>query len=542
MIPRYDGLVPAIRGPASSAAHVGSTSNTVATTVKRYVICPTPTLTFATVSANNSKEAGGEHERRLYVFSPSADVSAPPRELRVASYFFGDTDPQPSAGASLLAAEEESSGDSAGDADEADDAEGRDPLGHIASLNSSRSAVNAGAPSGKARRRRRRGREPMRLEYEGIMDAKATAALSDRVVRVASTPASAYSHLTCVLVDLPSSWQDVHDEGAESSTKERAPPRASTYSRLVRPTALIRPILQMWGERKEASAAVDSVGGGTHAAIGISNSWYSEQSTRINNKDWKTMDAMDAEAHKPTNWSDDDGGADDGGDGSAERALAARDRKRAKAEATSQAVRSFLAGTKDALRQQAGVEDAEALRLTGNETKPPTLSPAATAANAASHATEKESERDERINGPFSTDKSHTRGGMTTLDAAAPRSMPTTAQSAPAPHAAAPTVSSTTTNCVHDASDASMTLPALAAAVLQEMRQADARTTAPFTELQRRILKRLPDFSVVNQKVKSPETKKEAVEWFQTRQRELRVWLQGQGHMISSDGTVTFVG
>ncbi|KPA84828.1 hypothetical protein ABB37_01302 [Leptomonas pyrrhocoris] len=555
MIPRYDGLVPAIRGPASSSTPTTNTKNTIPTTVARYVMHPASTSTAAAPGNTGRENTSGEHERRLYTFLPSADVSAPPRQLRVASYFFGDTDPSSSAAASGLAAEEESSSSSDEDGDDdGADAEGEQQRQQVRSAppNASAPASNTHASHGKERRRRRRGREPMRLEYQGIMDVKPVTATSDRVVKMASTPSAVYRHLTCVLMEMPTAWRDTRSDGADGAENGDEAPRATTSSRLVLSTVLARPILQLWGERKEASAAADGMRDGTGAATGISKSWYSEQSTRISKKDWKTMDAAEAEAHKPTNWSDDDGGAEEDGSGSggAETALAARDRKRAKAEATGRAVRDFLAGTKEALRQQSGVGDTDLLRpMATTAMPPPASSPAVAAASGASIITAKEWAKDENTNQSVGTVRRIVKAAATPSDASAPLTATTAVNpKTPAPVATVSipssniTDSNTATSNELESSDASLALPVLAAAVLREVRLTEARETAPLMELQKRILKQLPDFTVMSQKIKAPETKQEAVEWFQTCRQELRVWLQGQGHVIASDGTVTFGG
>ena len=533
MIPRYDGLVPAIRGPASSAtAAAASTSSKTSTTVERYVIRPT-CITEASFPATKDRVAAevanfGEPECRLYAFTPSVDAAVPPRELRVASRFFAKAVASPQSAADE---DNDATDEDVGDGDSEVSSEGvpeqqqqqqeqqqRAGASNFPSHTSTTASRNR--TRSRRRRRRRRGLEPMRLEYQGTMDTQGANAAGGQVIQMASTPAAGYKHLTCVLIELPTTWRESQSDDASSAS-------SPSVSNVVPATALVRPVLQLWGERGRASDA---------EAEGISSSWSSGLSTRISAKDWKTMDAADAEMHKPTNWSDDDGGG--GGDGGEETTRNARDRKRAKAEATSQSVRTFLAGTKAALHQQ-------------NSTTEDVTAPLhSTAAQVAA----KERRSDLTNNAPLKTEAGTTTpvamqpplptaaGGAAKKDHETPVTVALPSpRSPPARVNNAATVRSNTA-AVAVASTASLTLPELAATVLREIQQTEARATAPLMELQKRIFKQLPDFSVMNQKIKSPDTKKEAVGWFQTCQRELRVWLQGHGHMIASDNIVTFGG
>jgi hypothetical protein len=554
MIPRYDGLVPAIRGPASTttAAAAASAARKAPAVVRHYVIQPSTTTTITTTAKSPVQQGGttgvtsGEREYRLYTFLPSSDVAAPPKELRVASHFFGDTEAASAAGVAVAEADEDSdSGSSSNSDDEKDDNDfrfkGQRQQGRDASSAASNSVT---ALSGRARRRRRRGREPMRLEYQGIMDTNRANPYADRVVKMASTPAAAYRHLSCVLLKLPASWRDPQSlDSGEGSKGDGSSPPSGLNSSLISCSLLAQPVLQLWGERKEANA----VGHSSSTGSGISSSWYSEQSTKISKKDWKTMDAVDAEMHRPTNWSDGDGG-DDEEDGhksnTAETAMTARERKRAKAEATGQAVRAFLAGTKEALRRQNSMKEVEE---GSTRTTQPSPSPAALA--AAMKTVPKPAEMaNSGVKGHDAPSPSPRRLTVVVPTAlrtsSPPPSVALSVQNTPMADPPAPiNANKLTSNMqgVEETADAA-TLPTLASAVLKEVQEAEGRATASLMELQKRILKQLPDFATMNQKIKSPETKKEAVEWFQMCQRDLRVWLQGHGHMIGSDNTVTFGG
>ncbi|TPP43762.1 hypothetical protein CGC21_20805 [Leishmania donovani] len=470
MIPRYDGLVPAIRGPASvcavASANATPSSTTMrtaaATAVTRYVICPVETVGRENAHLN----AAAEHERRLFAFLPSVDCATPPRELRVSSHYFED------------------------------------------SLDAS----------------------PMRLEYDGFLTPSATEAT--KCVRLVSTPASEYSHLTCVLLQLPTTWREQDIDEGEGHGRT-ACLSSSTSKPLITSIPLRRPILQLWGERNTAAAGPNdgSLFSGSSAAS-ISAAWGSDTPLRISTKDWKTMDAAEADLHKPTNWSDDDGGdvSDEGRGKSSKGAddtISARARKREREEATNVAVRSFLAGAKEALRQQGAVGTADGFAQPQPAVRRDNAAPVS--ARVETSAPVKAAAKRAAVTVPLSSDSSGSRVRPSVATPAVPPTRVLTTNSAgplPSSGAAPP--------------DDSASLDSLACTVVAGMQSTEARRMATLMELQKRILKQLPEFAAMSQKIKSTATKQEAVAWFQTSQQALRVWLVEHGHTINSDGTVTF--
>lgn len=75
--------------------------------------------------------------------------------------------------------------------------------------------------------------------------------------------------------------------------------------------------------------------------------------------------------------------------------------------------------------------------------------------------------------------------------------------------------------------------------VLDALRS-EGRTSAAFKELERLILKKLPDYAAVSLKARDAATKQEAAQWFRTRQQELKEWLQSKHFTISPEGMVSF--
>ncbi|CBZ29634.1 conserved hypothetical protein [Leishmania mexicana MHOM/GT/2001/U1103] len=520
MIPRYDGLVPAIRGPAPACA-VASANATpssttkrtaVATTVTRYAICPVDKASTENAHVN----AAAERERRLFAFLPSVDCTTPPCELRVSSHYFED-----SLDASVVGS----------DADSGEDLDENEESHTTARRANAREDDAHGSNSGSRKRRRARRREPMRLEYDGLLTPSARGAT--KCVRLVSTPASEYSHLTCVLLQLPMTWrkQDI-DEG-EGHGRTVYSSSSSTSKPLITSTPLRRPILQLWGERNTAAAGPSDgpLFSGSSAAS-ISAAWGSDTPLRISKKDWKTMDVAEADLHKPTNWSDDDGGdVSDEGRGKSSRGaddtISARARKREREEATNIAVRSFLAGTKEALRQQGAARASDGFAQPQPTVRSDNAAPVG--ARVETSAPVKAAAKRAAATVPLSSDSS---GSLVQSSVATPAVPPTQAL---ATNSAAPRPSSAAAP-----PDGSASLDSLACTVVTGMQSSEARTTATLMELQRRILKQLPEFAAMSQKMKSSATKQEAVAWFQTSQQALRAWLVEHGHAINSDGTVTF--
>ncbi|KAK7198141.1 hypothetical protein NESM_000770600 [Novymonas esmeraldas] len=520
MIPRHGGLVPAIRGPTTPGTGTGAPATRPAaapTTVTRYVVCPAP------LPSSESAHVGeaAPPERRLFVFAPSADCPAAPRELRVASHFFDDDATRPPYGSD------------GSDGDEGSD----DDAGEGGSATAARGGPGAdtahgGGRGGTNRRRRRaRRREPMRLEYDARLDTAAEPVAGP--VHLASTPLSEYSHLTCVLLPLPVSWrgqqppQQATSAGEATVEEERgtvaaAPPLSPSPWPRVTPIPLRRPMLQLWGTRSTPSAGLNGVGHPAGDGASISAAWGSGASTRLSKKDWKTMDAAEADLHRPTRWSDDDDG-DGGGEEKPPRGtddpVAARERKRAKAEATSGAVRAFLVGAKEALRQQ-GVASAEG--ADGAPPPPPTPPPPPPP---------------EKARAATPSPAAPQRAAMVLQLGAAGAAVTPRA----APVAATVTLARQSAAAAAEPAGASSTsLDSLASAVVAEMQSSEARASAALMELQKRILKRLPEYATMSLKMKSPASKPEAVSWFQTAQHALRGWMVEHGHTIASDGTVTF--
>ncbi|CAC9526233.1 conserved hypothetical protein [Leishmania infantum JPCM5] len=520
MIPRYDGLVPAIRGPASvcavASANATPSSTTMrtaaATAVTRYVICPVETVGRENAHLN----AAAEHERRLFAFLPSVDCATPPRELRVSSHYFED---------SLDASVAGSDAESGEDLDE-------DEESHTTARRGNPREDSAhGSNSGSRKRRRARRREPMRLEYDGFLTLSATEAT--KCVRLVSTPASEYSHLTCVLLQLPTTWREQDIDEGEGHGRTACLSSSSTSKPLITSIPLRRPILQLWGERNTAAAGPNdgSLFSGSSAAS-ISAAWGSDTPLRISTKDWKTMDAAEADLHKPTNWSDDDGGdvSDEGRGKSSKGAddtISARARKREREEATNVAVRSFLAGAKEALRQQGAVGTADGFAQPQPAVRRDNAAPVS--ARVETSAPVKAAAKRAAVTVPLSSDSSGSRVRPSVATPAVPPARVLTTNSAgplPSSGAAPP--------------DGSASLDSLACTVVAGMQSTEARRMATLMELQKRILKQLPEFAAMSQKIKSTATKQEAVAWFQTSQQALRVWLVEHGHTINSDGTVTF--
>ncbi|GET91582.1 hypothetical protein, conserved [Leishmania tarentolae] len=524
MIPRYDGLVPAIRGPAPACAAASadetqsSTKRTVATTrVTRYTICPVDTVDTERAHVNAAQ--GGE--RRLFAFLPSVDCVTPPRELRVASQYFED---------SMFASIAGSDADSGEDLDDNEESDTTTKHGNA------REDGTHGVNSGNRKRRRARRREPMRLEYDGILTASSKEATKS--ARLVSTPASEYSHLSCVLLQLPTSWRqhDIEEDKGHGETACLSP--LSTSKPLITSTPLRRPILQLWGERNTAAAGSnDGSPFPGNNATSISAAWGSDTPLRISKKDWKTMDAAEADLHKPTNWSDDDGGdVSDEGRGKSSKGAddtnSARARKREKEVATSVAVRSFLAGTREALRQQGSVGAANGLaplqQVVGSDNVARVSAPVDTPAPV------KTTEERAAVTMQLSPDSSGSK--VRPSVAAAAMSIPTVLPtSALVTNSAASLPSSAGAPL-----DGSTSLDSLACSIVSKMQSSEARTTATLMELQKRILKQLPEFAAMSQKMKSPATKQDAIAWFQTSQQALRAWLVEHGHTINSDGVVTF--
>ncbi|CAG9580374.1 conserved hypothetical protein [Leishmania major strain Friedlin] len=520
MIPRYDGLVPAIRGPASACAvaSVNATPSSTtkrtaaATTVARYVICPVET----TGTENAHVNATAERERRLFAFLPSVDCAAPPRELRVSSHYFEDA---------LVASVASSDAESGEDLDE-----GEESHTSTARRGNTREDGAHGSNSGSRKRRRARRREPMRLEYDGFL---APATEATKRVRLVSTPASEYSHLTCVLLQLPTAWREQDMDEGEGHGRTACVSSSSTSKPLITSMPLRRPILQLWGERNTAAAGPNdgSLCTGSSAAS-ISAAWGSDTRLQISKKDWKTMDAAEEDLHKPTNWSDDDGGdASDEGRGKsasgADDAISARARKREREEATSIAVRSFLAGTKEALRQQGAVGAADGFAQPQPAVRSDNAAPVS--ARVETSAPVKAAAKRATVTVPLSSGSSGSRVRSSVATPAVPPTHALTTNSAaplPSSGVAPP--------------DGSASLDSLACTVVTGMLSSEARRAATLMELQKRILKQLPEFATMSQKMKSTATKQEAVAWFQTSQQALRAWLVEHGHTIDSDGTVTF--
>ncbi|KAG5470644.1 hypothetical protein LSCM1_01890 [Leishmania martiniquensis] len=516
MIPRYDGLVPTIRRPASASAVTSTQAkpSAVSSSVTRYVIRP---LTTASAEEEHAS-ATAERERRLFVFLPSVDCATPPCELRVSPHYFEDSVDAPVAGSDL------DSGDDLGEDDES----------HTASTHDS--ARQDGAQGSNRKRRRARRREPMRLEYGGFP--RRSAAESASSVRLVSTPASEYSHLTCVLLQLPTPWRQQNGDVGEGHDRTACSPLSPTSTPLITCTPLRRPILQLWGERSSASAGPK--GGPSFSgssATGISAAWGSDTPLRIRKKDWKTMDAAEADLHRPRNWSGDDGDVSDESNGkpsrSADEAISARTRKREKDEATHTAVRAFLAGAKEALRHRGTVSTAGEL----SQQQAAVISNDTTSARACGAA-------------PIPAEAAPKRGSVTLqLSTGSPRSMAQASAGTPAVRASpvylppacdADAIAAVPSGAA--SADGPASLDSLACTVVTGIRTVESRTVATLMELQKRILKQLPEFAAMSQKMKSAATRHEAVAWFQTSQQALRAWLEERGHAIHSDGTVTFGG
>ncbi|AIO01138.1 hypothetical protein LPMP_322520 [Leishmania panamensis] len=526
MIPRYDGLVPAIRESAPSRSAVASASATrsatmqrtvEATTVTRYVICPVASLS----TENAHADATAERERRLFAFLPSVDCATPPYELHVSPHYFEDSMDAPVAGSDIGSGE---------DLDE-------DEESHTAATRDKTREDGAhGSSSGNRKRRRVLRREPMRLEYNSLLSPSTKEAA--KPVRLVSTPASEYSHLSCVLLQLPTLWLQQDVNGGEGHGRTACSPSSSTSKSFITPTPLRRPILQLWGERTMAPAGPSNgpLFSGNSAAS-ISAAWGSDTSLRISTKDWKTMDAAEADLHKPTNWSDDDGGyvSNEGGGKSsrgADDSLSARARRQEKEEVTSTAIRAFLLGTKEALRQQGATGAADAFAqphpaVHGDDTLP-------ASARVVDPAPTKTAPKQAAVTLQLS---SNSAGSVMQSSVAAP-AVPTPAVR-PTPAPAVDSAASLPSSTAVAVSDCAL-LDSLACTVVTGMQSSEARTMTTLMELQKRILRQLPEFAAMSQKMKSVATKQEAVTWFQTWQQTLRVWLVEHGHAINSDGTVTF--
>ncbi|KAG5495552.1 hypothetical protein GH5_03215 [Leishmania sp. Ghana 2012 LV757] len=515
MIPRYDGLVPVIRRPASSftTALAHANPSAPASSVTRYVIS-----SFSTASAETAHtNATAERERRLFIFLPSVDCATPPCELQVSPHYFEDSVDAPEADSDLDSGE-----------DLAEDEESQTA--------STRGSARQGGAHGSIRKRRRaRRREPMRLEYGGFYRPSAEEAAKS--VRLVSTPASKYSHLACVLLQLPTSWREQDGDEGVGHARTACSPSSPSSKSVITCTPLRRPILQLWGER--SSARVDPKEGHLFSggnAAGISAAWGSDTPLRIRKKDWKTMDAVEADLHRPTKWSgDDDGDVSDESRGKpltgADQTVSARARRREKEEGTHTSVRAFLVGAKEALRQQGAVNTAGEF----SEQQPAVLSGDAPPVLA-------------QVEAPAPVEVAPKRASVTlqlysgasgsvvqsSVAAAAAYASPVH----PPPASGTDAVASLPPTAV--SADESTSLDSLACAVVAGMQRSEARTTATLMELQKRILKQLPEFAAMSEKMRSAATKQEAITWFQTSQRALRAWLVERGHLIHSDGTVTF--
>ncbi|KAG5496300.1 hypothetical protein JKF63_02601 [Porcisia hertigi] len=526
MIPRHDGLVPLIREPGSSCAVASanatpsaSTKRTAAAaTVTKYIIRP-----LATASADDAHaSAATKGERRLFTFLPSVDCTTPPYKLHVSSRYFEDSMDDP------LAVSDDDSGE-----DMLGEEESRTTNKH----GNTRENGATGSNGGSRKRRRARRREPLRLEYDGFLSP--LTAESAKSARLVSTPAAEYSHLACVLLELPASWRQKENDESERSGTAVCSLSSSAPQPLITATPLQRPILQLWGERNTVAAGFKDGGLLGSSASNISAAWGSDVPLRISKKDWKTMDAVEADLHRPTNWSDDDGGdvSDEGRGGRSVKGagdlLSARTRRQAKEEVTSTTVRAFLVGAKEALRQHSA-------NRTADDSAQPQLA----------SGSDKVLPLGGRVVDPAPLTASPRRVALTLQlpsdSSGASVPPPVVAPAVPTSRAHFDTGAMTNTvSPLLSAAPAapakdSVSLDSLAVTVVTEMQSSESRTMAPLMELQKRILKQLPEFAAMNQKMKSNATKQEAITWFQTSQKALRMWLVEHGHTINSDGTVTF--
>ncbi|CCW67714.1 unnamed protein product [Phytomonas sp. Hart1] len=397
-------------------------------------------------------------------------------------------------------------------------------------------------------------REPTRCVYSATYSDSNTSTTrefssSAATLQLSSVPLSEYEKHTCVLLQ-PLTWP-LTAPAARDLVDDLPPVGASGAQPALTALVLEGPLMELRGDRMETTAAHGE------DAQGISPAWLSSSSTRVNKREWKSMDAMDKEEARSSGsrWQTEEATDND------------RDRIEAEKRHLKKVRTEALQGWSAKAAQEAGDSLEDRWSLFNRHRDPygsSFVAPPKVPQQVLSHEGDNDQismptpkqppasirfihrtrslEGSPQGEGEKRTTRTITVPTSSTVPIAGTQPKSNGSSASSIPTAAQLRLTLKTGSNGHDHGGELAELGEQARQVVIQLLCTEGRTVVSLKELEKLILKRLKSYTSAAEKAKSSATKAEAVQWFARAQAALRQWLKVENHVLDPGGNVTLSG